>query len=58
LFGPQVQHPDAPPPRQYLGQPAAPPQQSILGYGGNTPAQIPSSVATLAQGQQPILNVS
>ncbi|KAK2732401.1 Transcriptional regulatory protein sin3 [Onygenales sp. PD_40] len=54
LFGNQMQHPDGPP-RGYLHQGQAPPQ-SLLGFNGTAPPQIPGSVAALAQGQQPILN--
>ncbi|PGH12247.1 hypothetical protein AJ79_04427 [Helicocarpus griseus UAMH5409] len=54
LFGGQMQHPDGPP-RTYLHQ-GQPPQQSMLGFNGTAPPQIPGSVAALAQGQQPILN--
>ncbi|KAI1922926.1 Transcriptional regulatory protein sin3 [Ophidiomyces ophidiicola] len=47
----QMQHPDAPS-RQYLTVQS----QSLLGFNGNAPSQIPGSVAALSQGQQPILN--
>lgn len=30
----------------------------MLGFNGAAPTQIPGNVAALAQGQQPILNVS
>ncbi|EGE84486.2 transcriptional repressor Sin3p [Blastomyces dermatitidis ATCC 18188] len=55
LFGNQMQQHADGPPRAYLHQ-GQPPQQSMLGFNGNAPPQIPGSVAALAQGQQPILN--
>lgn len=57
LFGNQMQQLTDGPPRTYLHQ-GQPPQQSMLGFNGTAPPQIPGSVAALAQGQQPILNVS
>lgn len=53
IFGGQMQHPDGPP-RQYMPVQS----QSLMGFTGNAQSQIPGSVAALAQGQQPILNVS
>lgn len=51
LFGNQI-HPADGQHRQFL-----PPSQPVLALG-SAPSQIPGSVAALAQGQQPILNVS
>lgn len=51
LFGNQI-HPTDGQHRQFL-----PPSQPVLALG-TAPSQIPGSVAALAQGQQPILNVS
>lgn len=44
--------------RPYMQHAQAPPSQPMLGYNGSAPSQIPGNVAALAQGQQPILNVS
>ena len=44
-------------PRAYLQHPPGPAGQPALGYSASGP-QIPGNVAALAQGQQPILNVS
>lgn len=56
MYGPQIQHGEGTP-RPYMQHPQGPPGQPMLGYNGSAP-QIPGSVAALAQGQQPILNVS
>lgn len=56
LFGNQVQSSDGSA-RPYLHQVQGPPQQPVLPYNGGS-QQMPGSVAALAQGQQPILNVS
>lgn len=53
LFGPQMQHGEGTP-RPYMQHPGGP---SMMGYNGPG-QQIPGNVAALAQGQQPILNVS
>lgn len=60
LFGAQIPSHQENPPRPFMQQhPQAPPsQQPMMGYNGAAPAQIPGNVAALAQGQQPILNVS
>jgi paired amphipathic helix protein Sin3a len=44
--------------RPYMQHAQAPPSQAMINYNGSTPAPIPGNVAALAQGQQPILNVS
>jgi paired amphipathic helix protein Sin3a len=44
-------------PRSYMQHPGGPPGNPMMGYNGSG-QQIPGSVAALAQGQQPILNVS
>lgn len=57
MYGPQIQHGEGTP-RPYMQHPPqGPPGQPMLGYNGPAP-QIPGGVAALAQGQQPILNVS
>lgn len=54
LFGgPQMPHGEGTP-RSYMQHPAGPP---MMGYNGQG-QQLPGNVAALAQGQQPILNVS
>ncbi|KAL1960976.1 hypothetical protein VTO42DRAFT_4864 [Malbranchea cinnamomea] len=53
--GGQVQHAEGPP-RQYHPQVQGPPSQPYMGLSGSAPSQVPNSVATLSQGQQPILN--
>ena len=54
LFGPQMSQHGEGTPRSYMQHPGAPP---MMGYNGQG-QQIPGNVAALAQGQQPILNVS
>lgn len=45
--------------RPYMQHAQGPPSQQMMGYNGNTgPSQGHSNAAALAQGQQPILNVS
>ena len=44
-------------PRSYMHHPPGGPGQHMLGYNGSGP-QVPGNAAALAQGQQPILNVS
>lgn len=45
--------------RQFMQQHSqAPPAQQLMGFNGANPAQLSGNVAALAQGQQPILNVS
>lgn len=56
VYGAQIQ-PGESTSRAYLQHPAGPPGQPMLGYSASGP-QIPGNVAALAQGQQPILNVS
>lgn len=57
MYGAQMQHGEGTP-RPYMQHPQGPPGQPMLGgYNGSAP-QIPGGVAALAQGQQPILNVS
>jgi paired amphipathic helix protein Sin3a len=56
MYGPQIQHGEGTP-RSYMQHPTGPPGQPLLSFNGSAP-QIPGSVAALAQGQQPILNVS
>jgi paired amphipathic helix protein Sin3a len=58
LFGAQIPSHQDNGPRPYMQHPQAPPAQQLLGFNNATPAQIPGNVAALAQGQQPILNVS
>lgn len=55
VYGPHLP-PGEGTPRTYMQHPSAS-GQSMLGYGASAP-QISGSVAALAQGQQPILNVS
>lgn len=57
LFGPQLPQHGEGTPRSYMQHPGGPPGQPMLGYNGPG-QQIPGNVAALAQGQQPILNVS
>ncbi|KAJ5310760.1 uncharacterized protein N7443_003221 [Penicillium atrosanguineum] len=54
LFGPQMSQHGEGTPRSYMQHPGGPP---MMGYNGQG-QQIPGNVAALAQGQQPILNVS
>lgn len=56
IYGPQMQHGEGTP-RSYMQHPGGPPGQPMMGFNGSGP-QIPGNVAALAQGQQPILNVS
>lgn len=58
LFGAQMPSHQDNGPRPYMQHPQGPPAQQLLGFNNATPAQIPGNVAALAQGQQPILNVS
>jgi paired amphipathic helix protein Sin3a len=55
IYGPQMQHGDGTP-RSYMQHPTGPPGQPLMAFNGPGPA-IPGNVASLAQGQQPILNV-
>lgn len=55
IYGAQI--PPGESTRAYMQHPAGPPGQPMLGYSTSGP-QIPGNVAALAQGQQPILNVS
>lgn len=55
IYGSQVQ-PGEGTPRPYMQHAPGGPGQPMLGYNSSGP-QIPGSVAALAQGQQPILNV-
>jgi paired amphipathic helix protein Sin3a len=56
IYGSQIQHGDGTP-RSYMQHPSGPPGQPLMGFNGSGPP-IPGNVAALAQGQQPILNVS
>ena len=56
IYGPQMQ-PGEGTPRSYMQHPPGGAGQPMLGYNSSGP-QIPGNVAALAQGQQPILNVS
>lgn len=57
MYGPQMQ-PGEGTPRSYMQHPPpGGPGQHMLGYNSSGP-QVPGNVAALAQGQQPILNVS
>lgn len=58
LFGAQMPSHQDNGPRPYMQHPQGPPAQQLLGFNNATPAQIPGNAAALAQGQQPILNVS
>jgi paired amphipathic helix protein Sin3a len=57
LYGAQMQHGENTP-RPYMQHTQGPPSQPMLGYNGSAPPPLPGNVAALAQGQQPILNVS
>lgn len=57
IYGPQMQ-PGEGTPRSYMQHPSGGPGQPMLGYNNSSGPQIPGNVAALAQGQQPILNVS
>lgn len=56
IYGPQMQHGEGTP-RSFMHHPGGPPGQPMLAFNTSGP-QIPGNVAALAQGQQPILNVS
>ncbi|KAL3478963.1 hypothetical protein BJX99DRAFT_94183 [Aspergillus californicus] len=54
IYGSQIQHGDGTP-RSYMQHPAGPASQALMGFNGTGPP-IPGNAASLAQGQQPILN--
>lgn len=53
----QIQHGEGTP-RPYMQHSQGPPGQPMLGYNGSAAASLAVGVAVVAQGQQPILNVS
>lgn len=56
IYGSQIPHGEGTP-RSYAQHAAGPPGQPMMAFNGSGPS-IPGNVAALAQGQQPILNVS
>lgn len=56
IYGSQIPHGEGTP-RSYMQHAAGPPGQPLMAFNGTGPP-VPGNVAALAQGQQPILNVS
>lgn len=58
LFGSAPQQAPEGTPRPYMHQPVQAPQQQSMVFGGAGPSPMPGNGPAMAQGQQPILNVS